>query len=403
MNSKQNKIISKKINNKIKNKIKKIKTKINKIGRRRQVIASKRRRRLQRMPAAYTRNFRKEFSILRQTGSSMRIKGRDLIYQIPDVLTSLGDYGIMTVIPANPAYWLGTRMAAIASGYQNYRPIKFNVSYVPQCAVTQQGNVLAGTLWSMSPNDKNIQQTLKTSNGGILTQCYKPARSKIALKTNLQFNLYRMGGKFNQESNPFLYIALSIATIDSNGTKINPGYFYVDYEYELKNPIGDTLSYYTSGLTQFENYNEEFVNETLINCSLNNVNPGAILQKDGDVISWNDKPVQIEAKDYVWFFCNQNVESEPINLELLYISGPSTITEITPAQIYYQIDNNGQMILIYNNSGSTVSTLISEAYLLKYTNSTLPQELLSLPATELGDIQIRLIPENFTINLTQSS
>lgn len=262
------------------------------------------------MPAAMTTNFKRTFTIINSGGTTMRVRGKDLIYKIPDQLDN-APVSALTVIPANPAYWIGTRMAALASGYQNYRPLKFIVHYVPQCAVTQQGNVIGGTLWAMSPNTENLQQTLKTSNGGMLTQCYKNASALVRLGTNLQFNLFRMGGKFDQESNPFIYLALGIAVLDSNKNRINPGYFYLEYEYELKNPIGDTVKYYNSGLTQYQNYNTKYVNETLINVTDGTTNIGAIIQKDGNTTTWNDKPIVIEPADYVWFFCNQLVVLPP--------------------------------------------------------------------------------------------
>lgn len=332
MNSK-NKIknINKRIN-KIAKKVKKIK-KRRLLNKRQPRYILRRRRRRRNLAAAYTKNFKREFSILRQTGTSMRVRGRDLIYKIPNNLESNNNTDVITIIPCNPAYWLGTRMAAISAGYQNYRPIIFKVSYVPQCAVTQQGNVIGGTIWNMSPNDTNLQQTLRTSNGGMLTQCYKPYTTNIELGTNLQFNLFRMGGKFDQESNPFIYIAMSIGTKDNNGNNIIPGYFYVHYEYELKNPIGDTIKYYNSGLIQNVNKPTIYVNETLVNCNDSSANIGAIIQYDQDY-TWFDKKIEIEDTSYVWYFCNQiKTDLKEPELDELVIP-QSVLTTITnPVQL----------------------------------------------------------------------
>jgi len=289
---------------KIAKKVKKIKKKRLFNKRQPRYMLRRRIRRRRNLAAAYTKSFKREFSILRQTGTSMRVKGRDLIYKIPNNLESNNKTDVITVIPCNPAYWTGTRMAAISAGYQNYRPIVFKITYVPQCAVTQQGNVIGGTIWNMSPNDSNLQQTLRTSNGGMLTQCYKPFTTNIELGTNLQFNLFRMGGKFDQESNPFIYIAMSIGTKDANNNNIIPGYFYVHYEYELKNPIGDTIKYFNSGLIQNNDKPTIYVNQTLINCSDKNINIGATIQDDKEY-TWFDKTVEIDNTSYVWYFCNQ--------------------------------------------------------------------------------------------------
>lgn len=332
MNSK-NKIknINKRIN-KIAKKVKKIK-KRRLLNKRQPRYILRRRRRRRNLAAAYTKNFKREFSILRQTGTSMRVRGRDLIYKIPNNLESNNNTDVITIIPCNPAYWLGTRMAAISAGYQNYRPIIFKVSYVPQCAVTQQGNVIGGTIWNMSPNDTNLQQTLRTSNGGMLTQCYKPYTTNIELGTNLQFNLFRMGGKFDQESNPFIYIAMSIGTKDNNGNNIIPGYFYVHYEYELKNPIGDTIKYYNSGLIQNVNKPTIYVNETLVNCNDSSANIGAIIQYDQDY-TWFDKKIEIEDTSYVWYFCNQiKTDLKEPELDELVIPQSILTTITNPVQL----------------------------------------------------------------------
>jgi len=201
------------------------------------------------MPVADTASVPKVFINRRITGTSATVSGCDLVYSIPDSLANNTGSNVITIIPANPAYWTGTRIAQVAAGYQNYRPIQFEVVYVPQCAVTQQGNVIGGTLWNEVPTENNMQQTLKTSNGGMLTQCYKTATSIVRMKSNLQYNLYRMGGAIDQESNPFIYISLAIGCKDSNNNSIVPGYFYIRYTYVLKNPIGTGITYQNSQLT----------------------------------------------------------------------------------------------------------------------------------------------------------
>jgi len=232
------------------------------------------RRNRNRMAAAYTKNVPKTFNTMQLSGTSAIVSGTDLIYKIPTQLNGDSTTSVITMIPANPAYWTGTRISAIAQGYQNYRPISFRVHYIPQCAVTQQGNVLAGTLWNEVPTDDNLQQTLKTSNGGTLTQCYKPATSTVRMKTNLQYNLYRMGGAIDQESNPFIFIALQIGCTDANSQPIIPGYFYITYKYILKNPIGTGIIYQNKGRTILNNTFQVLNNSvayTLTQQTLNNI------------------------------------------------------------------------------------------------------------------------------------
>lgn len=217
------------------------------------------------IPMAMPRTLGRTWSTITQGDTSVRVRGCDLIYKIPDSLAAI-NADIMTIIPANPAYWSGTRIAALAQGYQNYRPLKLNVKYCPQCPVTQQGNVIAGTLWCETPSATSYQQSLKTSNGGFITPCYKPATSVIRMKSNLQLNLYRMGGDLDQTSNPFIFVAIAVATLNNNNQKINPGYFFVEYDYLLKNPIGSSTVYVNTGIEELGDATVYQVNTKLYTC-----------------------------------------------------------------------------------------------------------------------------------------
>lgn len=261
-------------------------------NRRRQRIAARARRRrlrIKRNNASNYKLFKKMPNILRANGSipmasnvavqkyyniknlgetAVRIRGCDLIYKIPDTINQLSNTSVMTVIPANPAYWLGTRISTVAQGYQNYRPVSMKIHYIPQCPVTQQGNVIGGTFWEQVPSADSLQQSLKTSNGGFLTQCYQPATSIIRMKSNLQYNLYRMAGEINQQSNPFIFIAIAVATKNASDQMINPGYFFVEYDYILKNPIGTSTQFANSGLKTIDDENDDFMaNSICITCA----------------------------------------------------------------------------------------------------------------------------------------
>lgn len=276
-----------------------------------------RRNNARRLPAATTQSYTKQFRILYQDGNTVKVTGRDLIYKIPDELTQQLATNVITVIPANPAYWIGTRIAALAQGYQNYRPVAMKIHYVPQCAVTQQGNIIAGTLWDQAPTFESLQQSLRTSNGGLLTQCYKPATSVIRMKTNLQYNLYRMAGQFDQQSNPFIYMAMAIACNNSNDQPIIPGYFYVTWSFILKNPIGQSITYLNSGLTTYDKIDPTPANKTVVYATTSESNTlpcGAIIQLEDDDSNdnlvqpkYNNSDVTINVNDIIWQFSNTAV------------------------------------------------------------------------------------------------
>lgn len=264
------------------------------------------------MAAAQVPRIAREFKIIYQDGNTVRVSGRDLIYKIPDLISTTQS-NIITCIPANPAYWTGTRISALAQGYQNYRPLSMKFHYVPQCAVTQQGNVLCGTLWNQAPTNDNLQQSLRTSNGGALSQCYSKFTSIVRMKTNLQYNLYRMAGQFDQESNPFIFIALAIACKNPNDQQIIPGYFYVEWSFILKNPIGNSIAYGNTGLIQYQNLITTPANKTCVYLMQNDqqINCGTLIQLEEDadnvVPMYNGSVVAPNSTDLVWEFYNTPV------------------------------------------------------------------------------------------------
>lgn len=327
------------------------------------------------LPAALTLNTPKRFNNIITTGTSATVTGCDLIYSIPDTIeAAYQNTQVIALLPCNPAYWLGTRVSAIAQGYQNYRPLKFEVIYVPQCAVTQQGNVLAGSLWDVAPSDNNLQQTLKTSNGGMLTQCYQTSTSIVRMKSNLQYNLYRMGGTIDQESNPFVYIALAIGCTNANGNRIIPGYFYVRYSYIFKNPIGTGIKYQNSQLIQLSSKNQFLLNASLyLAQSIRTANGleipvGARLDIEynnstiapGYLYLYNGTEVQLGVATVVWVLENQphtittkltQVIKEYVDIPYTEIknSGDSTQVNLDP---YTSISfvNGDQVITWLNNT-----------------------------------------------------
>lgn len=176
----------------------------------------------------------KSYMRIRYNGNNVIVEGQDLIYPIPEQI-SQSTSNTAAVITANPGYWTGTRVAQIASAYQNYRPLKIKFYYIPTVAVTQPGNVIMGTLWGTSALPDNIMQTLQTSNGGRMCQVYQPVKTTIQLGGHLQYNLYELFGDVSQATtNPFWFVAIT----GGMGNSIMPGYFYVKYTFSFKNPIG---------------------------------------------------------------------------------------------------------------------------------------------------------------------
>lgn len=207
----------------------------------------------QALPAAYATHVKARFSIISRNANTLRVTGRDLVYKIPDSLVTTNN-GVFVVVPCNPVYWKGTRISSFASAYMNYRPLKMTFSYVPQVAVTQQGTITYGTLWNGASLPDDFQQTLVTSNGGGMIQCYLPCDTQITLGANLQQNLFTVAGDMNPDTSPFIFVA-AVA-----GADVVPGYWFVSYTYEFKNPIGSSWNYSSNFVSDLSTLDPASVN-----------------------------------------------------------------------------------------------------------------------------------------------
>lgn len=374
MNSKKN---NKQINNNKKNKKKNNKTRRT---RRRRIIRIRnnpvRQAAVNAIPMAVPTSYNKYFIMKNMGETAVRVRGCDLIYKIPSNLQTLQNTSLMTIIPANPAYWQGTRIAALAQGYQNYRPMRMTVHYCPTCPVTQQGNVIGGTLWDDIPSADSIQQSLKTSNGGFLTQCYQAASSVIRMKSNLQLNLFRMAGKIDQQSNPFIFMALSIACLNQQNQLINPGVFYIEYDYILKNPIGSSTAYKNTGLTLITQQSSFYTNARLFlaaDFQINNVifPPGT--QIDIEYNSnltrydyyYHGTPINDDITVPVWVVENQPISTTAliekhvithVDFHYAYIQQPTgsfPIPSMTAIGYVHEAENKG--IIVFNATSNSIN------------------------------------------------
>lgn len=304
---------------------------------------------------AYSKNFKRNINSINVAATTARVAGKDLVYSIPDNQISNVDQPLIAFIPANPAYWLGTRVATIAKGYQNYRPIKFNVHYVPHCAATQAGNVIAGTIFHQAPGIENLQQSLKTSNGGIITQAFKPAISHIKVGNNLQKNLYRVGGNIDDDSMPFYFIAIAISTKNQEGQSIIPGYFYVDYVYAFKNPIGDSAVYSNSGLALFNDQLSTMKNQNIkaIVCQPYITNSLSLAIGTALDVEYN-----LEQQAYEFFYNNTPIDSPP---GLLWVLSNEQNNTLTSSQMISRVKLPLEYTLVIPNDPEQVIAIAPQA------------------------------------------
>lgn len=275
----------------------------------------------QALPAAYATHVRPRFST-RITGSGMQVTGCDLVYQIPADLSVVADEELMAIIPANPAYWTGTRIAALAQGYQNYRPRRLTFHYIPQVAVTQAGTVIMGTLWNASAPTTGIQQTLLTSNGGCMTQCYLPCDTSVILGRNLQQNLFQFSGPLGIDSNPFTFAAIV------RGSGDLPGYFYVSYDYEFRNPIGLSWVFLNTGIRPYSSISATQNTSVILAVPAGSFGAGTILDLEATQLYYHGTPVTIPGTTLVMALSNYQASTDELQVaQVTAASRPLTYYE----------------------------------------------------------------------------
>lgn len=307
------------------------------------------------LPAAYASHVRPRFNVMSRTATSARVAGCDLVYPMPDtIVTDSGD-SLFVVIPANPAYWSGTRIAQFAPAYMNYRPISMTFSYIPQVAVTQQGTVFMGTLWNGASPASNIQQSLFTSNGGCLTQCYVPCDTRISLGANLQQNLYTLNGDLNPDTNPFLFLA------GIRGSDVVPGYFYVTYMYEFKNPIGQSWEYGVTSPLSTLPPNQPNASLVLLTKS-GNFGPGTIFDYELDGVKYRGSAVTLDPDSKFIMFSNgqasMSANSSQVQALRVRAAGVSDQTFNLNEFIhvpYGQDKGSNQRIMLFRGSGDSMN------------------------------------------------
>jgi len=327
----------------------------------------------QRRPVAFknTRNFQKKMRVKRTDANSMSVVGMDLVYSIPDMSIHEGSE-VLSIIPCNPAYWTGTRIAALATGYQQFRPLKFVIHYVPIVGTTQQGNIFGGTIWgNISIPEENLQQTLVTSSGGMSTQVYQPKSAVVKCGDNLKYNLYNISGDLNDASNPFYYVSIAVGNFHNN-TRVTPGFLWVSYEFVFKNPIGNNTIFKNTGPIEFQNINYKSNTTAILlqpleynvqnqNRTLNRFTELQIdtTQEGHLVATYDDDFIPIEDEQELWVFQNySNDESNAVDRKIFdielegpqaeIVNGNYNLIAARPYALLRKVNNvNDTLLIVY--------------------------------------------------------
>lgn len=164
------------------------------------------------------------------------VRGFDLV---TSPLGSTQIHNISYFITANPASWNGTRIAAIAAGYQNYRPLMFKIHYRPQVGSTSTISMFIGTIWQNTyiTSRSSIEPSLVTSPGGTYLPAWQSSCSVVPLRTNLPQRMFPI------RDPDFTTVPFSVVCRASDGGPASdsvpmPGRIFIEYAYEFRNAIG---------------------------------------------------------------------------------------------------------------------------------------------------------------------
>lgn len=212
---------------------------------------NRRSRRFRRMPhpegifAGYGSALTSSF-LTTHRGDGCRVRGLDL------VTTPLTQgLNISYFITANPVTWAGTRISAVAQGFQNYRPEKFIIHYRPQVGSTSNVSVFIGTIWQSNSiySREAIEPSLLTSPGGTYLPAWQSSTSIVPLGAKLPQRMFPIRDP-SADVVPFAVVARSSAGGPDAESIALPGRIFIEYDYIFDNAIGSSSTSQLATITE---------------------------------------------------------------------------------------------------------------------------------------------------------
>lgn len=178
----------------------------------------------------------------RRIDDGLIIRGLDLVTSF-----DMGD-NISYFMTANPAAWNGTRIAAVAAGFQNYRPLKFVIHYRPQVGSTSDVSMFIGTIWQNNyiTSRSQIEPSLLTSPGGVYTPAWQSTSTQVNVGNCLPQRMYPIRDP-HFTTVPFAVVARASNGGPSSESVAMPGRIFIEYTYEFRNAIGSGSGFQPSG------------------------------------------------------------------------------------------------------------------------------------------------------------
>lgn len=246
----------------------------------------RRRRQRQNLPAAYASSTTTASTVRQNRNGRATLTFREIF-----PLTLNEEAGVVDLIlPFSPCKWLGTRTATLCSTYSSFRPKRVRITYRPIRGANNSGAVAIGCIFDGAAahftNRDTGFQALTASNGGYLTNIWKPHSSMVALQTSLRANTFPL---YNVDPDDIPFYILGIVSGIANG--VTAGYIEINATLTLHNPltniIPNTSSNYVEG--QFVDESTETQQSTILKLP---------------VAAFSSNPVQ--GDDY-WFVAGRNL------------------------------------------------------------------------------------------------
>lgn len=303
-----------------------------------------------------------------RTGIKYRSNGSELVAYGTDILRELvvpsTANSFAAVVSCNPRLISdqqggATRLCRQAMSFANYRPIKFEVEYIPVCPTTTAGALYMGSMWGDASYEPSSLSALMASNGGHMCQIAQHGKSTI--KMNLPQKYFSMEDSHDIDSEPFVFVATITNATAAAGTSL--GMLLLHWEYVMLNP---TVASHVSA---------ETANQTV---SVNGT--GSTLEK-----------LAITLSDSAAKWSSILLESVPSTLSNHLKPGLRYFLESLGSNLYSILDDTFQPIMAQSTLATTIKGNLG--YVIDMVSSPSPvvlenQEALSLNANDGVEEQV---------------
>lgn len=183
------------------------------------------------LPASYGWSGSATANLLNRGGQAI-IQSREIF---PVTYSSASTLDIM--IPMNPAQWIGTRTAQLASTFAAYRPTQIKIQWFNSTGTSTPGTISVGTVFAGTtlnlPDRATAGSVLPATNGGFITAIWRQQTTGVRLATSLRANNFPTN-EIQADDIPFWIVASFNGVTASDNTIL--GNIIVNARFSMYNP-----------------------------------------------------------------------------------------------------------------------------------------------------------------------